>query len=334
MTAVQPPRSRSRRTPGQPRPPAPASGTAVPARVTRAAAPADRGPVSAASASVRADHWPVTGRAVALVLGTSGWAFACVLWIVGWQIGKFGPSWDVSEIFLPAGRAFWAGANPYTSGAAAVGLPFMYAPPWAALFGLLAPFGPGLVNIGIVALEFLSLRYIAGSWLRAGAFCWFFLVPWELVSGQLNLIAAAAIVAAVRGRPTLAAIVGLAKLSPVLAVHPRDWRPFLVAAGLFALISLPDPMAWLWWIERLVANLAVPAGPLVPIPLILRLPVGLAFVAWGRPWSRALGACIATPGLYWGALVVFVAPLGVMLRGRDPAGGVGRAAPGADRGDG
>jgi hypothetical protein len=68
-------------------------------------------------------------RLVVVAFGMSGWAFAGIVWYVGWQMGKFGPSYDVANIFLPAGRAFWAGANPYVSGAASVGLPFQYAPP-------------------------------------------------------------------------------------------------------------------------------------------------------------------------------------------------------------
>jgi hypothetical protein len=261
----------------------------------------------------------VTARAsprhnrVAFIAGTSGWAFAGIVWVVGWQIGKFHVSNDIAEIFLPAGRAFWEGANPYASGVTPAGAPFLYAPPWAALFGLVAPLGSDLIHASLVVLELLSLRYIAGSWLRAGAFCWFLLVPWEIASGQFNLLMAAAITAAARGRPEAAAIIGLAKVSPFLAVHPRDWRPFTVALLAFAAISLRDPMAWVWWAERLTATLGAPVGPLVPVPFALRLAVGLLFVALGRPWSRALGAAIATPGLYWGALVVFIAPLGVVF---------------------
>jgi hypothetical protein len=244
-------------------------------------------------------------------LGSSGWAIAGLIWIVGWGAGIFGLSGDVVDIFLPAGRAMLAGSNPYAVGVTPTDAPFLYAPPWATIYGLLAPAGPAAVHAVLIAAELLALRYIAGSWIRAGAFCWFPLVPWEIAAGQMNLLAAAAIVAAIRGRPEAAAIMGMAKVSPVLAVHPRDWRPFLITAAIFAALSLPDPMAWVWWAQRLVTTLGTPVGPLVPIPFLLRLPIGLALVAWGRSWSRALGAAIAMPGLYWGALVIFVAPLGV-----------------------
>jgi hypothetical protein len=244
-------------------------------------------------------------------LGSSGWAFGALVWIVGWGSGIFRLSGDVRDIFLPAGRAMLAGGNPYAAGVTPPDTPFLYAPPWATVYGLLAPAGPVVVHAALGVAELVALRYIAGSWIRAGAFCWFPLVPWEIAAGQMNLLSAAAIVAAVRGRPGAAAILGMAKVSPVLAVHPRDWRRFLLVAVLFGVLSLSNPSTWAWWLERLVATLAMPLGPLVPVPFLVRLPIGLALVALRRPWSRALGAVVATPGLYWGALVLLVAPLGV-----------------------
>ncbi len=256
---------------------------------------------------------PRTRRVALVCAGIGGWAFAGWLWIVGTMWGQFRISGDVSQIFLPAGQAFWAGGSPYDLAITPEGRPFLYAPPWAALFGILAPAGPVVVHALLTILELLALRYIAGSWLRAGAFCWFLLVPWEIAAGQLNLLCAAAIVAAVRGRSRPAAIMGLAKISPVLGVHPRDWRPVLATVAVFALLSLPHLGLWIDWFGRLAWASGRALGPLVPVPFLVRLPVGLALVAYGRPWSRALGAVVATPGLYWSALVLFVAPLGIVV---------------------
>jgi len=36
-----------------------------------------------------------------------------------------------------------------------------------------------------------------------------------------------------------------------------------------------------------------------------------------RPWTRALAAAILSPALYWGQLVVLVAPLSLWLARRD-----------------
>jgi hypothetical protein len=79
---------------------------------------------------------------------------------------------------------------------------------------------------------------------------------------------------------------------------------------------------WVEWVNRLLWATGRDLGPLVPIPFLLRLPVGLALVAYGRPWSRALGAVVATPGLYWSALVLLIAPLAVILN--PPPVSVGR----------
>jgi hypothetical protein len=270
-----------------------------------------------ASGTVREPDGPPKrpGRRL-FALGASGWAMAAVVWIVGWQIGVFRLSGDVALIFLPAGRAFWSGGNPYDPSLAPVGTPFLYAPPWAALFGILSPLDAPIVHALLSLFALLALRYMARSWLMAGVFCWFILVPWEIAAGHTSLLVAAAIVGAVRGRPEGAAIMGLAKGAPVLAVHPRDWRPLILALAVFSALSLPRLDLWPAWIEQMVAALNFPPGPLVPVPLAVRLPIGIALVLLGRPWSRALGAALAIPGLYWSALVVFVAPVAVILETR------------------
>jgi hypothetical protein len=282
-------------------------------RRTRVAGVTDADRVLDGGVLARRLREPGTRRLLEVSLGLSGWAFAASVWVYGTMLGYFHLSGDVYQIFLPAGSAFWTGGSPYDLTLTPDGRPFLYSPPWAALFGLLAPAGPTVVHALLVLASLLCLRYIATSWLWAGALCWFVLVPWEIASGQLNLLCAAAIVAAIRGRPILAAFMGFAKISPVLAIHPRDWRPVVVVALLMGLLVTTRLDLWADWVDRLLWATGRDLGPLVPVPFLIRLPVGLALVAYGRPWSRALGAVVATPGLYWSALVLFIAPVAVIL---------------------
>ena len=176
------------------------------------------------------------------------------------------------------------------------------------------------MQVSLIMLELLSLRYIAGSWLMAGASCWTLLVPWEIASGQLNLIAAAAISAAVRGCPSAAAVMGLAKVGPVLAVHPRDRRRFLGAIAIFTILSLPNLMAWVWWVQRLLVTLRNAGRPARTNPVSAAVTSGsrpgrvgsmMAAVHWvqrsRRPasigvhssssWLPLRNSCRAKPGI-------------------------------------
>jgi hypothetical protein len=167
-----------------------------------------------------------------------------------------------------------------------------------------------------VAVKIVSLRVIAGSWLGAGVAAWFPLVAFDLASGSFNLLMAAAIVAAARGRPELAVVAALAKFGPILAIDPRQWRSVLPIAVVAALITLPWLSLWPEWIGFLVAYAGSALGPQLPIPMLLRWALALGLLALRRPWTRALAATIAIPAFYWGSLVILVAPVAVWFRQR------------------
>ena len=260
----------------------------------------DRGP----AASRRQLAW--------FALGMGGWAFAVLIWVVGYHAGRFDfPGGEVRVFYAFAGDAFRSGTDPYAINAD--GTVFFYAPPWAAAFSTLSWAGPAAIHLVILVADLFALRYMARGWVRAGVLCWFVLVPWEMAAGQINLIVAASIVAAVRGTVWPAAITTLAKVSPALAVSPRDWRPFAIALAVCVVLTLPRLDLWPLWIERLLWGLSHPLGPLIPVAFVVRLPVAIGLVAWGRPWSRALGAVLATPGFYWASLVLPVAPAVVWI---------------------
>ena len=92
--------------------------------------------------------------------------------------------------------------------------------PWAVLFGGLSWVPNMAMQLGIVSLSLLSIRYVAGSWLRSGLF---FLCPVSamvLLAGIVEFLVTAAIVLAARGRAGPLAFVALAMIAPAFAVPP------------------------------------------------------------------------------------------------------------------
>jgi hypothetical protein len=249
-------------------------------------------------------------NALSATLAVGGYAFAITLLVVGFANGQWPfPGGDVVDYYARSGDALRNGVPVYG------GEPgFFYGPPWAVAFATLSWLGAGAIHAVILALDVVALWVIGGgNWRRLGWILWFPLIPFEIAAGQLNLIAAGAIVAAQRGTTWPLAAMSLAKIWPILALPPRYWRGFLVALVVLAAISLPWLSLWPGWIETLLSRLPHPLGPVVPVPFVVRAVVAVGLVALRRPWSRALAAVIASPDLYWGQLVVLVAPISLLL---------------------
>ena len=159
----------------------------------------------------------------------------------------------------------------------------------------------------IAALEILALRYIAGSWLRAGYFGLCFLTGAEIVSGAFNLVVAAGLAAAIRGDSRLAAFTALAKLSPALAI--REVRGPAIVLTISILATLPVLGLWADWMAAL-ANATTTHAALGyhEIPLVARVLVAVTILAlWRSPRAGAAAAAIAIPGLYAISLVLLFA---------------------------
>jgi hypothetical protein len=253
-------------------------------------------------------------RVLSTTLAIGGYAFATALLVQGFVGGQWPfPGGDVVVFYAPAGDALRAGGQVYLPG-------FLYGPPWAVAFGAVSWLGPAAIQAIILALDVLALWTIAGGNLRRlGYILWFPLIPFEIAAGQLNLLIAAAIVAAQRGTTWPLAAMSLAKVWPAVALRPRDWRRFLVALGVISLVSLPWLPLWPQWVTALIETSAHPLGPVVPVPFIARAVAAVALLLFQRPWTRALAAAIISPGLYWGQLVVLVAPFSLWLARRDTA---------------
>ncbi len=260
---------------------------------------------SSAPASRFAVSRPV---AIALSLGGLAW-FLVQVWILRerWAI----PGGDVM-IFLNAGVDLRNGVTPYDYGT--VPLPWLYGPPWVVLFAAISLIPPEGGYFVVFAAQVAALRYMARSWRGVGYLLWLPIMPFELIGGAVNLIVAAAIVAAVRGQPWIALMGTLAKLGPLLAADPRDWRRYVVPALVLGAITLPWPWLWGAWFETLTSAVrGAPIGPQIPVPLLVRLPIAAALILYGRPWSRALGAVVGMPAFYYQSFVLLAAPVAVWL---------------------
>ena len=188
----------------------------------------------------------------------------------------------------------------------------------AVAFAAVSWLGPTAMHAIILGLDAVALWTIAwGNWRRLGYILWLPLVPFEIAAGQLIsssprrswLRSTASCGPWPRSRFT--------KVWPAVALPLRYWRPFLIALAAFALISLRGCDLWPQWIASLVATFGHPFGPVVPVPWIARAIIAAGLLCFPRPWTRALAASAISPGLYWGQLVVLVAPISLWLARRD-----------------
>ena len=260
----------------------------------------------------RATRLPRLVELLSVAAAVGGYAFTTVLLVQGFANGQWPfPGGDVVDFYAPAGDAVRSGEQVYFPG-------FLYGPPWAIAFGAVSWLGPGAIHAIVLLLDAVALWTIAwGNWRRLGYILWFPLIAFEIAAGQLNLLVAAAIVAAQRGITWPLAAMTLAKVWPAVALPPRHWRRFLVEILLISLVTLPWLSLWPEWVAALVETSSHPLGPVVPIPWIARAGVAGVLLLVRRPWSRALAAAIVSPGLYWGQLVVLVAPFSLWLARRE-----------------
>ena len=255
---------------------------------------------------------------LAFALSAGGYAFFAVITIVGIGTGQIAiPGGDIVITFDPAGDALRAGMDPYAIPPFERSL--FFAPPWAVIYAALSWLPPSVLHIITIGAGVGSLRYLARSWLGVGFALWLPVIPFELASGNINLIIAATIVAAFRNRAEWLALGTYAKFSPILALRPMMARRFLIGMAIGVLITLPWPWLWAAWIShdiQAVAELGRVHGPQIPIPSIVRFAAAGVLVALRRPWTSAAAAAIAVPFFYWVSLVLLLAPIAVYLDGR------------------
>ncbi len=199
------------------------------------------------------------------------------------------------------------------------------------------PYSPAFAQL-VYPLDLLPWRAFVAAWtaiLIAAAFLLtgrgLFLVGlavglMEIAGGNISLLLALAIVAGFR-YPWTWAFVLLTKITPGVGllwfVLRREWRQLAIAlgstAGIVVVSYLLMPGAWQAWVELLASNTGKGGTwAAIPIPLIVRAPIGVLLIAWGAPrnqrWVVPVGAMLALPALWYGSLSMLLGVIPLTTR--------------------
>lgn len=202
--------------------------------------------------------------------------------------------------------------HPYAAGVVGDVSAYLYSPAFALA---LAPFSvlPFPVFYGLWALaSFLVLGWLVRPWPWAlGIF--FFPITAELMTGQVHLFIAAAIVLGFR-RPGLWALPILTKITPGIGLLwfavRREWRALAEAVGVTAAIVAVSfvlyPSAWFDWFAFLRANSGSSEGFLIP-----RIAIGAALIVFGartdRRWLVPIAVWFTMPHVWASSWVILLA---------------------------
>ena len=274
---------------------------------------------AAANPPRRTDPWRLAGLVLAAVIWVLviAWSDPSVQATQPWN-GQPVTAQDARSYYgfnyadLYAGRTDWNGiaAYPYSPAFAQLLFPLnllpwpLFVAAWTAIL------------IGAVWLLTGPDYFLLG--LAVGAM--------EIAGGNVSLLLALAIVKGFR-HPWAWAFPLLTKITPGVGLLwfalRREWRQLAVALGATASVVavswLLMPRAWGDWIDVLRANTGKGGTwAAIPIPLIVRGPVGVLLIAWGarrdQRWTVPVGAMLALPALWYGSLSILLAVIPLTTR--------------------
>ena len=244
-------------------------------------------------------------RTLAAALAITGWVVGLVT-LVAMLISTNGLVLGVDlDAYLRAGDDFVAG-NPVYIGEIGEYDVFSYAPPWVVLFGALSWVPDMAMQVGIMVLSLLCVRYVAGSWLWSGLVFLYPVSVMVMLSGNIEWLIAASLVLAAYGRGEPVVFMALAKVAPIFGLRPSQWRQVVLVLALAFAVTLPWLHLWPEWIEHLLrqpTSIDIHIGP----PWYWRLPFAAALLLVRRPWARALAVVVGMPSLWLGTLVILSA---------------------------
>ena len=110
------------------------------------------------------------------------------------------------------------------------------------------------MQVSMMVLSLLTIRYVAGSWLASGLVFLFPVSVMLLMAGNIEFLIGAAIVLTWRGHSGPLVFTALAKVAPILAMPRAHWKEGVVVLFLALLVTLPWLHLWPEWIEHLLTS--------------------------------------------------------------------------------
>jgi hypothetical protein len=230
-------------------------------------------------------------------------------------------------------HAYWAvnPRGPYRG--ADLGAPdaFLYAPAVAQLLG-------PLTTLPFEAFRIVWAALSLGALAAAGAL-YTLVVPGvieDLVRGNIHVLLAVAIIVGFRVPGVWAAVL-VTKVTPGVGLLwfavRREWRALIQVAAVTAVVvaasvALGGLQLWLDWIRLLATSAESPRTytylGVAPPPLVIRIPLAVAVVAWGawtnRRWTVPISALLALPVIWPSGFALLAAVPPLWLADRRVAG--------------
>jgi hypothetical protein len=246
------------------------------------------------------------------------------------------PPWDQSV----DAYAYWSTRDGmlYDGQTAGAMGAYVYSPAFAQLLMPLTwlPW-PVFVTIWTAA-NLAIVWWLLGRWSLPAML--FLPIPFEIVSGNVHLMYAAAVVLGFRASATWL-LPFITKVTPGIGVLwfavRREWRAFVVALAVTgAIVGVSyalDPAAWRAWFDVLTGSSSTPetVGWFLPVPLLIRLPIALVVVvlaaALDRRWVLPVGIVLAMPVLWLNSFAVLAACVPLWLASEAGRSALPRAIP-------
>lgn len=206
---------------------------------------------------------------------------------------------------------------------------YLYSPAFAQALAPLVVLPLAVFTALWTAINFAALWWLLRHWALPSLL--FLPIPFEIISGNVHLLYAVAIVAGFRYSATWALVL-LTKITPGIGLlwflARREWRALAIAVGVTAAIVavsfVLDRSAWGQWIAILRGDLAGAGqgsiqtpGWYLAVPLLPRLAVAalitVAAALTDRRWLLPVAVVIALPVLWMNGFAVLAAVVPLWL---------------------